>query len=72
MKHDLINTSLKQIQISTFQIKKEFIIKKKLTKEGKWDFIYIRKYLTYKIRDTLCISNGNREMFTQLNYLQKA
>ena len=35
-----MNTSLKQIQISTFQIKKEFIIKKSSQKTGS-AFLYI-------------------------------
>ena len=57
--------NLKQIQVTFFQITKEFIMKK-LTKEG--PFMYIRNDLTNKIRNYLCISDDNREIRISINH----
>ena len=64
-KHGLKTMSLKQIQITNFQITKELIMKEKPTKEGLKVFMYIRNDLTYKIRNDLCISYGDKEMMAK-------
>ena len=56
--------NLKQIQITTYQITKEFIMKEKLKKRGCGVLMYIRNDLTNKIRNDLCISDGDREIVT--------
>ena len=63
--------SLKQIQIITYQITKEFIMKEKLTKEGV-GFLRILG-MTFPIKfETICVLLMAIEKFSQLNYSQKA
>ena len=63
--------NLKQIQITTYQITKEFIMKEKLTKEEVGFLSILGMTLPIKF-ETICVFLMAIEKFSQLNYLQKA
>ena len=63
--------SLKQIQIITYQITKEFIMKEKLTNEGV-GFLYILGMTSPIKFETICVLLIAIEKLSQLNYSQKA
>ena len=62
--------SLKQIQMITHQITKEFVMKEKLTKEG-MGFICILGMTSPIQFKTMCVFLITTEKFSQLNYSQK-
>ena len=63
--------SLKQIQIITYQITKEFIMKKKLTKEGMGFLCTLRMTSPIKF-EMICVFLMGIDKFSQFNYSQKA
>ena len=63
--------NLKKIQITTYQITKEFIMKEKLTKEEVGFLSILGMTLPIKF-ETICVFLMAIEKFSQLNYLQKA
>ena len=63
--------NLKQIQITTYQITKEFIMKEKLTKEGV-EFLCMLGMTSAIMFETTFVFLRAIEKFSQLNYLQKA
>ena len=67
----LMTVSLKQIQIITYQIMKEFFIKEKLTKEGVGYLCILGTTSPIKF-ETICVFLMAREKFSQVNYSQKA
>ena len=62
--------NLKQIQIITYQIMKEFIMKEKLTKER--GFLCILGMTSPIKFETICVLLMAIEKFSQFNYSQKA
>ena len=63
--------SLKQIQITTYQITKEFIMKEKINKRGGGILCILGMTSPIKF-ETICVFLNAIEVFSQLNYLQKA
>ena len=61
--------SLKQIQIATYQIIKEVVMKEKLTKEG-MGFLCILGMTSPIKFETICLLLMAIQKFSQLNYLQ--
>ena len=59
LKHGLMTMGLKQIQIITYQITKEFIVKEKTNKRGGGFLMYVRNDVRYKIRN-----DSDREILT--------
>ena len=63
--------NLKKIQITTYQITKEFIMKEKLKKEGV-EFLCILGMTSPIKFETICVFLMAIEKLSQLSYLQKA